>query len=393
MTTRRGWRSDAIYFDHTGDCTDSERHRHCPGRWRGVISLGYGPDGRRMRRKVSGQTKTIVVQRLKDQHDELDDGIKPTPANYAVRKACEDWLAHGLTGLSAKTVAKNEAMLAPLLAMTGTTRLRELTAADVGNALAAMARSYSSASVSIGHLALKRAIRQAQAADLVSRNVAELVITPKGRPGRPSKSLDLAQAVALLAAADGTRIGAYIALCMATGIRTEEARALQWEHVRLGDPDADPPQTASVEVWRSVRSHGDTKTDKSRRTLRLPQVAADALSALAAREGRAEGLVFATRTGKELLAGNVRREFRAACKAAGIGPDWTPRELRHSFVSLMSAQGVPVEEIARLAGHKSSRVTEVVYRRELRPELTAGAEAMDALLGRSPAEPVQQRSA
>jgi integrase len=90
-------------------------------------------------------------------------------------------------------------------------------------------------------------------------------------------------------------------------------------------------------------------------------------------------LVFSTRTGAALDAANVRREFRAAYKAAGIGGNWTPRELRHSFVSLMSSTGVPVEEIARLAGHASSRTTEVVYRRELRPVLTTGAVAMDKL--------------
>jgi integrase len=90
-------------------------------------------------------------------------------------------------------------------------------------------------------------------------------------------------------------------------------------------------------------------------------------------------LVFSTRTGSALDAANVRREFRAVCKAAKIGGTWTPRELRHSFVSLMSSSGVPVEEIARLAGHASSRTTEVVYRRELRPVLTTGAEAMDRL--------------
>jgi integrase len=45
----------------------------------------------------------------------------------------------------------------------------------------------------------------------------------------------------------------------------------------------------------------------------------------------------------------------------------------------MSSSGVPVEEIARLAGHSSSRTTEVIYRRELRPVLTTGAEAMDRL--------------
>jgi NAD(P)-dependent dehydrogenase (short-subunit alcohol dehydrogenase family) len=71
--------------------------------------------------------------------------------------------------------------------------------------------------------------------------------------------------------------------------------------------------------------------------------------------------------------------FRAVCKAANIGEHWTPRELRHSFVSLMSTSGVPVEEIARLAGHSSTRTTELVYRRELRPVLTTGAEIMDTI--------------
>jgi hypothetical protein len=91
-------------------------------------------------------------------------------------------------------------------------------------------------------------------------------------------------------------------------------------------------------------------------------------------------LVFATRTGRALDAANIRREFRAVCKAAKIGEYWTPRELRHSCVALMSSSGVPVEEIARLAGHSSTRTTAVVYRRELRPVLTTGAEAMDRLL-------------
>jgi integrase len=45
----------------------------------------------------------------------------------------------------------------------------------------------------------------------------------------------------------------------------------------------------------------------------------------------------------------------------------------------MSSSGVPIEEIARLAGHSNTRTTELVYRRELRPALTTGAEAMDKL--------------
>ena len=90
-------------------------------------------------------------------------------------------------------------------------------------------------------------------------------------------------------------------------------------------------------------------------------------------------LVFCTAAGQALDAANVRRSFRTVCTAAGIGPDWTPRELRHTFVSLMSDSGVPVEEIARLAGHATSRTTELVYRHQLRPIMEKGAEAMDHL--------------
>jgi integrase len=396
MTSRRGWGEDGIFFEHDAPCSDSDRHRHCEGRWRGVVSLGFGPDGKRVRRKVSGKTKAVVQDRLKKLHDELETGVRTNP-NYTVRRAAEDWLREGLADRSAKTIKKNENVLAPILASIGARRLRELTVGEVRQALTTMAQRYSSAAVAMGHNALTRVIRHAEARDLVGRNVATLVDTPKGQAGRPSKSLTLEQASALLAITEGTRMHAYISMCLATGIRTEEARALRWEHVDLGDPSTKPPVSASASVWHSVRSHGDTKTEKSRRMLGLPQMAVDALRAHEERQARerlAAGgelsdhdLVFSTRTGGALDAANVRREFKAACRAAGIGKDWTPRELRHSFVSLMSSSGVPVEEIARLAGHSNTRTTEVVYRRELRPVLTTGAEAMDRLF-QSPSGPV-----
>jgi hypothetical protein len=73
---------------------------------------------------------------------------------------------------------------------------------------------------------------------------------------------------------------AYIVLSLLAGIRTEEARALHWAHIDLdGDPAARPPIPPHVAVWRSVRVHGDTKTERSRRTLGLPAAAVQALHA------------------------------------------------------------------------------------------------------------------
>jgi hypothetical protein len=64
------------------------------------------------------------------------------------------------------------------------------------------------------------------------------------------------------------------------------------------------------------------------------------------------------------------------------------RELRTSFVSLLSHRDVSTEEIARLVGHASTRTTEVIYRRELRPVITTGAEIMDELFEGKLAPPV-----
>ncbi|NUS03954.1 MAG: tyrosine-type recombinase/integrase [Nonomuraea sp.] len=62
-------------------------------------------------------------------------------------------------------------------------------------------------------------------------------------------------------------------------------------------------------------------------------------------------LLFCTSVGTPLDASYVRRAFRRITKRAGLGTTWSPRELRHSFVSIMSDQGVPIETIAALVGH------------------------------------------
>jgi integrase len=93
-------------------------------------------------------------------------------------------------------------------------------------------------------------------------------------------------------------------------------------------------------------------------------------------------LVFCTRNGKPLAAGNVRRAFRSITKTAGIGEDWTPRELRHTFVSIMSDNDIPIEKIADLVGHRSTIVTQTVYRHQLRPVIETGATAMNTILNR-----------
>jgi integrase len=191
---RRGYGEDGIYFDHRGGCRDSALHKTCTGRWRGVVSLGFDADGKRVRRKVSGKTKAEVKDKLKTLHSELDAGLR-SAAGYTVEKAVADWLEEGLPEIAVE-------------ALRGQRERQDRERADAG------------------------------------------------------------------------------------------------------------------ELWREY------------------------------------GLVFTTSVGTGYESHNLRRDFRRVTASAGLGARWVPKELRTSFVSMMSYQGVPVEEIARLAGHASSRTTQ-----------------------------------
>jgi integrase len=360
-------------------------------RWIAAVTVGYDGRGKRVFRRASGRTKTEAKARLREILRDHDDGLLVTDG-FTVRDAVEDWLNYGLTNRDPAT-RRTCAILCRkhVLPYLGARKLRDLSATEVDAWLVKLSTTLSTRTLQGVRSCLNRAIKRAMARDRVKRNVVELTEVPKGRPGRPSKSLTAQQADGVLTKTAPDRLHHYIVVSMLTGARTEELRALRWEHVHADPLDTVPPH---IEVWRSVRSDGDTKTRKSRRTLALPARCIEALRKQRAQQaadrlaagGRwhESGLVFTTALGTAMDAANVRRDFRRALDLVpGLDPkDWTPRELRHSFVSLLSDAGVPAEEISRLVGHSGTSVTELVYRHQIRPVIQTGATAMDRLFGR-----------
>jgi hypothetical protein len=116
QVSRRSRGEDAIYF------------ATAKNRFVGSVSLGYGPDGKRIRRKVFGKTKQEVRARLKALHQELNAGVRPS-STYIVREAVDDWLREGLDGTSDRTRTLYEGLLEPVLEVIGARPLRGLSRA------------------------------------------------------------------------------------------------------------------------------------------------------------------------------------------------------------------------------------------------------------------------
>jgi integrase len=365
----------------------------------GAISLGFDTKGKRQRVKRKGKTKTQVKDKLREVVDNLETGVR-VEARYTVKDAVNDFLNKGLKGKSKATIDNYRSLATHhLIPQIGTTKLQQLTADQLDEWMDERAGELSTRSLRLIHQILERAIRQAQARDKVRRNVATLITIPGGKEGHPSKAMTLDQATRLLQALESEtdlQLAAYVVLSLLTGIRTEEARALTWAEVDL--------KAGTVAVYRSVRTKGDTKTRKSRRILKLPTKAVHTLrthythQATQRREAadtwHDHDLVFCREDGTPLDRWQVRREFQKITQTAGLGADWTPRELRHSFVSILSNNGgVRIEDISDLMGHSGTSVTETVYRHEIRPALTKAATAMNKILKTKQTGPRQATSA
>src|SRR2546429_7663574 len=91
ISRRRGQGEDSIYWD-------SSKNRYI-----GAVSLGFSPAGTRIRKKVTGRTKTEVRDKLRELHRQVEGGLRPR-RRYTVEGALEDRLAVGLDGLSGRTV-------------------------------------------------------------------------------------------------------------------------------------------------------------------------------------------------------------------------------------------------------------------------------------------------
>lgn len=230
---------------------------------------------------------------------------------------------------------------------------------------------------------LRNALNTALKHSLIGQNAAALA-DPPHVPQREYDALTPAKAQAILLAIEGDRLEALYQLLLATGLREGEALGLRWEDLDL--------QGETVSVHRTLqRVDGqwcflEPKTNRSRRTVPLPDMVAQALREHRARQTGERlltgpawqgeqwgGLVFTTETGGPLSQATVAHHFAALLAKTGL-PRMRVHDLRHGAASLMAAMGVPARVAMELLGHSQIATTMNIYT-HVAPEY--GREAME----------------
>lgn len=356
------------------------------GRWRGAVLVTDPLTGRQVRKYASGSTRAATARRLAKIRKDAAAGT------FATRETTGDYLARWLVGARARlrpsTYREAERHVGDYLAPLGGIPLPRLTPADVERAMAALLeRGYSPMTVLHARATIRRALHDAERDGLVMRNAAALARPPRAvrREMRPLTPLEVRE---LLEATQAEPSGPLFAVAVGTGLRLGELLGLRWSDVGEG----------SLVVRRSLaRADGggwamaEPKTARSRRTVMLPALAADALGRESRRQAvrkaaagiawqDRDGQVFTDPVGRPLHPSAVSHAFRVAADRLGLS-GVRLHDLRHTAATLMLGGGVPLKVVSETLGHSSIAVTADVYA-HVTPELRReAASALDRALG------------
>jgi len=381
--------------------------RRADGRWEARLDLGF-VNGKRRAKSVYGRTRNEVANKLRIAESQLSSGTLVVDERLTVATWLEHWVKNVLsTRVANGTLAEStynsysDTVRLHLKPGLGPHRLSKLEVAHVDAFVTSKRSGYSANSQRIMRSTLRKALRDAQRAGCVPRNVADLS-EPVKVSRRAKEWLDLVQARKLIASLKKDRLEALWILLLSLGLRRGEALGLRWEDIDMKGGtiiirrslkrmrNELLPDGSTLDGRKTRLVFGAPKTEESWRTQNLPQPSIAALrrhkkrqakERLAASSWGDESLVFTTPLGTPIDPDNLAKRFATLCEAAGLGHR-NLHQLRHSAATIMLAQGVPLHEVSEVLGHSSVTVTKDVYGHLTVDRRRAAAQAVgDALWG------------
>jgi integrase len=358
----------------TGGTIDAKPSR---GLWRARY---VGADGRR--HALYAKTRREVQERLREALAASDRGIRPVSHQLTLGAFLEDWLEHHVRLSRRPRTHESYAGIVRLYLIPelGRLPLAKLQPEHVQAMLARLRgrRGELSASTTryvytVLRIALGRAVKMGRA----HRNVCTL-IDPPARPRREIRPLSRAELGVLLEGIRGDRLEALYVTALGTGLRQGELLALRWQDVDLTRGEL----SVRFTLQRGTQQLAEPKTERARRTIRLPGAVRAALAEHRERQAVVplSGLVFASRNGTALHSRNVTHYLQRHLQRLGL-PHQRFHDLRHAFATVLIEDGEELGVVSRILGHADYATTADVYAHLTPAMLDRAAARMDGLLG------------
>lgn len=288
--------------------------------------------------------------------------VAPEGPETLLRALTDQWLA-GLTVKRSTRLSYESMLRAHVLPRWGDVPLKGITPSGVRSWLAeiqagddAVTAGYA---LKVGRV-LSMVLSAAVGDRMLARNPVDAVKLPKQGPARRGYSLTEKQLAELMKHMPTASDRTLTAVLGYGGLRWGEAIALTAGVLDSGRGRVHV-ERAYVDLAGKVSL--DTPKDHELRWVPLPPFLMDRLTGLAESRGPGDDL-FTNRRGNPLLGSNwLRRVYRPALRAAGIGDEqkrWI-HDLRHTYASLAVQAGANIKQLQRAMGHASAAMTLDTY--------------------------------
>ncbi|MBW1639570.1 site-specific integrase [Microbacterium resistens] len=343
-------------------------------RWRFRVDVEPRADGKRRQRTLTFRTEAEAVNAQARARADIAEGTWTEPSRVTVDEWLTTWLDIGERTWRPSTHDSYKRTLALPRRELGHIRLQKLTRADVEALVRKMSREggrkgngRSPRTITLMLDILGKALKEAVREGLIGSNVVDRVRKPRKTPREMSTWTAEQMSAFLSAVANDPLVGVWHVAAL--GLRRGELLGMRWSDVDL-DAGTLHIRQARVQAGRSTVI-GDPKTERGRRIVPLHVAAVNAL-----RETRrmtlienpavpmqektgGERLIAVDALGNPITPAAFSTAFQRHSMTAGL-PRIRLHDMRHSAISLLLQQGVPVVTVARLAGHDPA-LTMTVY--------------------------------
>ncbi len=362
MVKRRSKGEGSVWFDEKNN------------RWMGKITL---PN--KKRRTKSGKTKKEILDWLTDQKSKIKKGVYVTDENVKlgdfITSYMEDVASHNLrprTYIAHAGYVRNH--IVPEL---GNIKLESLRPDQVQAFYTKKLRSgLSPSTVKYIHSILHKTLNQALRWGLVTRNVTDLVDTPKIIKKAP-QIWNAEQLMTFLEAVTDHQYYPIYVVAAYTGMRQGEILGIEKKDIDLEKGVIHVRQQVQ---W--VRGVGfvtmDVKTEKSKRPVVLPETALEIIREHL--KGVESGFIFTASTGNPVYSNSLYRHFKRTGKKLGL-PVVNFHSLRHTHATLLLKAGVHPKLVQERLGHSNISTTLDIYSHTVPSLGKEAAEKFDKVLG------------
>ena len=372
------------------------------GLYRSKVKIGVDAGGKNVYKYVSGRTMRELEEAKRAVIEEFIEG-KAGSQDVLFGAYAVDWFkcikAPGLSASSLESyrTALNKDIL-PVFSLYNLRAITAMQLQDFVNGFAGM----SATKITMICAALKGIFESACADRILSENPMAHVRKPKPTPPVEKTALTVEQRARIEAECARNPRALYLALMYYMGLRPGEARGLQW-----GDIDW---KKNTVHIQRDVDYKdggkvGDVKTQKSNRTIPLPEALRAILGVyrgmpdvfvVRGDKGGALSKTSAERLWTELMLNCEMVEPAApGCyRESDVRSQWraviTPHSMRHNYASMCWESGLDPYTTMRLMGHASIKTTMDIYTHLNDKQLDKISEKVEAIFGNKSCTKVAQ---